>query len=68
MKKLTIDQLVVLETLRDRELCQNGVPRKVSRTLEQSLRMGIPESHHNWLHRPMSLDELPRVPYEPEDW
>jgi hypothetical protein len=61
MKKLTIDQLMVLETLCNQQLCLTGLPRKTPRSLKQSLGIGIPESHHWHMSRGIRLSDLPRV-------
>jgi hypothetical protein len=63
MKKLTINQLILLETLRNQELCVNGLPRKTPRSLKQSLDMGIPESHHRHMSRAIRLSDLPLVKF-----
>lgn len=51
MKRLTIDQLVMLERLHGKEYTLNGTVRKMRRTLAEDRRLGIPQEHREYLHQ-----------------
>jgi len=46
-KRLTIDQLIMMEKLTGKEHTITGVVRKKPRTRVQSAALNIPQSHHN---------------------